>query len=108
MRKCVQGQEGFADEDLVRSLLGLLKHPDYEVRERALLGLISLASHPRPRSKIRSVGGRDAVRMAEEQSREILQDADPDHKEMLEHFLVLLSDLNDVLTPANGRDRTEL
>ena len=106
----MQGQEAFSDKDLVTKLLDLLNHPDHDVQERALLALISLAAQPGPRAAIQAQGGRRAAREAEVNCRELLQDADQDHRHILEHLIVLQTDLGEVLVemdePVN--DRSEL
>jgi len=54
---CVQGRHAFTERRLLVRLLELLKHPDHDVHERAILALISLGSQGEARRLLRVVGG---------------------------------------------------
>lgn len=103
----LQGHGEFASEALISPLVQLLQHPDDDVQERALLGLVALASHAGPRKAINAAGGRAAVGAAEDKLQLLLADADEGHREILGDLHVLLGDLADLLS-APEIDRTEL
>ena len=103
----MQGQENFADEPLLKSLLKDLSHPDHDVKERAFLALISLSRHSEARGVLKAVGGLKTVQLAREQCKQILVDADEDYREILFNLMVLASDLEDVLSQCYS-DRSEL
>lgn len=102
-----QAHVGFGSEALVRPLVQLLQHPDDDVQERTLLGLVALASHAGPRKSINAAGGRAAVAAAEKRLQLLLRDADEEHLEILKDLGVLLGDLADMLS-VSEIDRTEL
>lgn len=100
-------QDQFADRLLLKSLLKDLSNPDHDVKERAFLALISLSRHSKTRGLLKTVGGAKAVRIAKEQCKQLLEDADEDYRELLTNLMVLGSDLEDLLSHSVS-DRTEL
>lgn len=105
----MQGQNKLADVRLLRPLLALVEHPDDDIQERALLGLIALAQRRGPRQKIREAGGQKAAAAAEVRRQLLLRDADAQHRAMLEELGMLLEDLQELLSSSRDQpDRDEL
>ena len=107
LAKILQGQEQFADKTLLKILLEDLSNADHDVKERAFLALISLSQHTETRGVVKAVGGMKAVKLAREQCRQLLEDADEDYREILTNLMVLGTDLEDLLSQS-ASDRTEL
>ena len=75
--------------------------------ERALLGLVSLASKPQAKKHLSSQEARKAIHKSRQHCQDLLVDADADFRDILDNLIVLTGDLEDIVKHPSS-DKSEL
>ena len=98
----LQGSHWLQNGEVIKEIVALVSHPDFDIRERALLSLIALSNRLDARKVLKSAQSQKAFEAAKklyagmgDELHASNSDDESEYRTILEDHLVLLSDLED-------------